>query len=100
MSSNIQKQYSPFFKIKKFLTLNQFLLGFPLQTANEECNKFKFNPWIGYSKLLLFDALVALGFCYITYLFMKATSVWNLLGAFAKKMDKFELSELDIDIPC
>ena len=98
MSSNIQKQYSPFFKIKRFLTLNQFLLGFPLQTANEECNKFKFNPWIGYSKLLLFDAMVALGFGYISYLFMKATSVWNVLGAFAKKMDKFKLSELDIAV--
>ena len=91
-------KYSPLFRIRKLLLLNKCFFGFPFKSVTEEFNTFEFNPWIEYTKLLLFNILEALGMCYIGYITMKGTDIWHPYDAFLYKTGKFGLSGLDMAV--
>ena len=90
-----RNQYSPFFKIRTWFKVSNCFFGFPLNSISEEFNRFEFNPWIQYPKFFVFNSVVVLGFCYMVYLFMKVTDIWNPLDAFNYTLGKFGFSDLD-----
>ena len=90
------RKYSPFYKIRRTLTVLRWMLGFPLQKKNEYYTEFKFISWLEWLRFTVMFLLPLSGLFFVLIVISIVDgNLDNFESEFYKSQELYTTSKTD-----